>query len=191
MIGDRFAATRWNNDKMLFKITLPWGSSTARKRPKTVIHLRGKEGFRWVVQPCLESVISCMQAPRRAMLTQGQGSEQNSIAAAQAEFEIRTELLPHKFVPPFKDKEEAPLLPVCLLCTWNPNSSSLLRAFLELCILKVCDTGPMLKSKYMKSISGCSLSYSLECFQVQELKCCYQMNMSLKYLHFLIIPKHL
>lgn len=41
----------------------------------------------------------------------------------------------------------------------------------------------------MTIISACSLSYSLECFQVQGLKCCYQMNRSLKHLHFLIIPK--
>lgn len=93
-------------------------------------------------------------------------------------------------MPHFKDKEEVPLLPIFLLCTWKPNSSSLLlRVFLELCIVKVWDTRPVLKIKRETIISGCSLS--LECFQVQRLNCSYQMNMSLKYLHFLIIPKHL
>lgn len=122
---------------------------------------------------------------------QGQGSEQEGYHSSTRWVCIRTEQLPHRFVPHFKDKEEGisctPYLPTVHL---ESNSSTLLLiAFLAQCIVKVWETRPVLKIKCITIISGCSLSHSLECFQVQGLKCCYQMNTSLKYLHFLIIHR--
>lgn len=71
-------------------------------------------------------------------------------------------MLPLKFVPFFKGKQEAPLLLILLLPTRRRVSSSpLLKAFLGLWIVKLWETRPVPR-RDMPVISVCLPSLTLE-----------------------------